>query len=357
MGKFENVNDASGTPRRGLLLAIAGIGAIPIAGVGQASTKPPAGAEPVEPDDCLDVRQFGARCDGRTDDADAVQAAVDAALNRQLPPSILISGTCYIGRSIKIVRPVDTTKTVFRIIGTGAGAGFKSNRATPMFVGARRDGAPGTEFLRFEAIRFEGASANVGPVMSGDFLRITFAFCEFIAIGCLTSQIYAQEWRFIGCLARGWRGIFFSAAGGYNVTSSNSKYQFGGAVFKLVDPTLLKSGCVGCSFVQDIFEGSVGPFLQFELGKGVNVSNLHAEDIEQPTIIVGDRAQSVGVSISGCFFGTRPDNVKAADFGEIVWNRVNGGVSIGNVAVGHLHRRDARATNFSSFGDYDGVAP
>lgn len=227
-----------------------------------------------------------------------------------------------------------------------------------MFVGSpARDGSPGSEFIRFEAIRFEGTIDDVGPVMNGDFLRITFAFCEFMAISCLVSDRYAQEWRFVACMARGWHGPFFASAGGYGVTSSNSKYQFGGPAFRLMDPTLRKAGCVGCSFVQDIYEGSVGPFLQFELGKSVNVSNLHAEDIESPTILCGSRAVSTGVSISGCFFGTRPDNVKAPAFGEIVWNLVSGAVSIGNVSVGRLHRRDARAVNFVSLGDHEGVTP
>ena len=345
---MDDVDNTINSPRRGMLLTLAGLSAIRAQGTKKAGNFPPA------TEDWLDVRGFGARCDGRSDDAAAVEATINAALVNPLPPPIAIPGVCYLNRSVRVRRPVDTTKAVLRFVGAGPGAGFKTARAHPMFVGeASKDGSPGTEFLRFEAIRFDGSGASTGPVMNGDFLRITFAFCEFLGIACLLSDQYAQEWRFIGCLARGWRGPFFSSAGGYGVTSSNSKYQFGGAAFKLVDPTLRKSGCVGCSFVQDIYEGSVGPFLEFELGKGVSVSNLYAEDIEKSTIVIGSRARSEGISVNGSFFGTRPDNVKSSLFAEIVWNNVSGAVSIGNVATGRLHNRDDRTAGFVSLGDHD----
>lgn len=362
---FRTMNDMPDTPRRGMLLALAGLGAIPAAGVvaSRGIARSPASQNDGEVGaaaggEWLNVRSFGARCDGRSDDSAAVQATIDAACAVPLPPPIAVPGTCLLTQPIRVRRPVDTAKAVLRIVGMGPGAGFRSGRKGAMFVGgSASDGSPGTEFVRFEAVRFEGTSPIAGPVMSGDFLRISFTSCEFIGIACMVSERYAQEWRFIGCIARGWRGPFFAAAGGYGVTSSNSKYQFGGPAFRLVDPTLRKSGCVGCSFMQDIYEGSIGPFLEFELGKGVSIAGLYAEDIENPTIVVGARARSSGVSITGCFFGTRPDNVKAADFGEIMWNNVSGGASIGNVAVGRLHHRDGRAVDFVSLGDHDGVAP
>ena len=336
--------------RRTVLAALAGIG------VGAAGTGAALGTEKEAPAaglGSLDVRQFGARCDGRSDDSDALEAALAAAARVPLPPPIMIPGPCRLDRSVRVRRPVDATKAVLRIVGSGPGAGFVSGLQRPMFVGElARDGSPGTEFLRFEAIRFEAGIPSAGPVMSGDFLRIVFAFCEFIGIACLASDRYAQEWRFINCLARGWRGTFFRSAGGYGVTSTSSKYQFGGAAFRIVDPTLLKSGCVGCSFVQDIFEGSTGPFLEFELGKGVAVTGLYSEANEKPTIMVGGHALSTGISVSGCFFGTREDNRAAPGFAEIHWNKVNGAVSSGNTALGRLHHRDARAANLVSQGDH-----
>lgn len=354
--------DTGDKPRRELLRTMAGFGAG--LGIVLPNTSTVAATSPISPmteslpfgGDWLDVRTFGARCDGKSDDTSAVQAAIDAANATSLPRPVLIPGPCRLSRPVHVRRKVDTTRAVLRIVGAGGGAGFVINHVQPMFSGSTNtDGSPGTEFIRFETIRFEATTNNCGPVMTGEFLRVTFILCEFIAISCLITDKYAQEWRFIACVARRWHGPFFSAAGGYAVTSTNCKYQFGGPVFRLVDQTLRTASCVGCSFVQDIYEGSNGPFLELELGKGVAITNLHAEDIESPTIVLGSRARSMGITVSGCFFGTRPDNVKAENFGEIVWNAVSGAVSIGNVAVGRLHQRDERAINFSSIGDHDGV--
>ena len=71
----------------------------------------------------INVKSFGAVCDGIADDTAAVQAAINyCAANNW--PTLLITGKCKITSSLIINRLVDQNSDEFIIAGIGPDAGF-----------------------------------------------------------------------------------------------------------------------------------------------------------------------------------------------------------------------------------------
>lgn len=71
----------------------------------------------------FDIREFGAKCDGTSDDAAAVQSAIDKAPDGAL---VLISGKCGIGAAGLNLKKRNSVT----VKGMGAGSGFKALAAT-----------------------------------------------------------------------------------------------------------------------------------------------------------------------------------------------------------------------------------
>lgn len=334
-----------GLGRRGLLTAAL---AVPL---GTASA---ACAAKAEPQTLIDPRLFGAKCDGIADDSAAVQEAIDTCLSSDPPPMLVVTGPLRITRTLAIKRPVDKSKGRFRIVGTGGAAGFVTDRPIALFgAGGRVGRLPASEFVAFEDVRFEASDADLGArVMTGEFLRVEFAGCDFHAIRCVDSPIFAQEWRFYRCVARYWKGSFFRSRGGYNVVSHGGKYQHGsGRVFEIADPSG-GSGCVGCSFHQDIVEASLGPFLEASLVQGLSIAGLYSEGNAGPTLRFGSNGPNRGVNVSGCFFAPQDANKRRGDFFDIEWGRTVAGAASGNAALGGLHDNAQVGPGFASSGDH-----
>jgi hypothetical protein len=331
----------SGVHRRGLLKATL---VVP-AGVSQA----------ISPDSAavVDARHFGAVCDGVVDDTDALQAAIDKCLESNPPLMLAISGRVRVTRELKVKRNVDRSKGRFRIVGTGNAPAIVTDRALTLFgAGGPIEKFPSSEFISFEDIHFEAATSVAQAfVMSGAFLRVEFVGCDFHAIACVDSPIYAQEWRFYRCVARYWKGSFFRSAGGDAVTTHGSKYQHGGAVFEIVDPTG-NSGCVGCSFHQDIVESSLGPFLSASFVQGLSIAGLYSEGNGAATLRFGSKGPNRGINVSGCFFAPQDGNKGLPDFFDIVWGQTIAGFSSGNTALGGLHDDVQAGKGFVTVGDH-----
>lgn len=287
----------------------------------------------------VDATQFGAKCDGKTDDSAAIQKAINACISAHSPSPLLIRGPCRIDKSIIIDRPVDTSLDELVVVGLGRQAGFYLSRPITLFDSSLGGGSrPQSEYIRFENISFVSKNANGDAfVMSGKFLRVKFVKCHFYKIKCVESNIYTQEWRFENCIVRWWDGIFFKSAGGYNIVSHGTKYQNGGSVFSITDKTARIAGCVGCSFIQDIYEGCTGEFLRANSVLGLSVAGLYAEGNAKSSLIFDGPGTNRGINISGSFFAppewTRDDQ----DFFEIRWGNTISGHSSGNYCTTKLH--------------------
>lgn len=302
----------------------------------------------------IDPRLFGAICDSVTDDSAAVQAAIDKCLESDPPLMLTITGRLRITRTLIIKRPVDRSKGRFRIVGAGGAPTFVTDRPIALFgAGGQVGKVPTSEFVMFENVRFEASDGDLrARVMTGEFLRVEFAGCDFHAIRCLDSAIFAQEWRFHRCVARYWKGSFFRAAGGYAIMSHGGKYQHGvGRVFEILDPTG-GSGCVGCSFHQDIVEASLGPFVDAALVQGLSIAGLYSEGNAGPTLRFGSKGPNRGVNISGCFFAPQETNKRLAGFFDIEWGQTVAGFSSGNTALGGLHDNAQAGPGLASSGDH-----
>jgi hypothetical protein len=106
-----------------------------------------------------DVRRYGAKCDGVTDDHAAVQTAVNFCVAANL--SMTVHGTCVLGAFVNIDRQVDglAYDDYFRIVGVNGG-GFKVTSGMAMFS---------TTLFFMPAIATTGASGT------GTTATITFA--------------------------------------------------------------------------------------------------------------------------------------------------------------------------------------
>jgi hypothetical protein len=312
---------------------------------------------PISSGTTINPRDFGARCDGHIDDTVAIQTMFDHVAELKRCPPIIIDGPCRIEGTVVVKRPVDTTEQLLRIIGLGPDAGFVRTSSGTMFKGLLSGPNPTSEFLLLRDLVIRGERAEPASMFGDGLLRVTIESCEFYAIACLTTRGYAQEWSLANCIARGWEGFFFDAAGGYHVTTRGCKFQSGDGGFRLTDPSLATAGCIGCSFQQDIYESCRRSFLEFELGQGVNVNGLYSEGNASPTIKASLKSHSSAVSVTGCFFGTAGEHRSAPDFAEIMWGDVAGGSSIGNVALGRLHAVRAGKPRPTSVGDVASAAP
>ena len=157
----------------------------------------------------VSVMDFGAVCDGVTDDTAAVQTAVNyCASLAPYWPTLVIPGRCKLTSSININRPVDTTKTEFRILGQGPGAGFYASGTVTMFdstiaMASGSGTAPVSEFVTFDNINFEASNFfDEVFVISRKFLRIKFLNCFFWLTRCQASDTYAQTLYFVACNIR-----------------------------------------------------------------------------------------------------------------------------------------------------------
>lgn len=294
-------------------------------------------ALPISAEQSIDPRKYGAKCDGTTDDSDAMQRAIRECLASDPPIPLIVPGPCLVTRPINLDREVDKSSHYFRIFGLGPGAGFVTDRPITLFDSALRVAQdPRSAGFWFSNITFQGRHPEA-TVASGKLLRVTFSHCEFSAIRCLETKLYAQEWAFFACYATRWGGTFFSSAGGYRVISSGSKYQFGGAGFYIVDPTRQKAGCVGCSFLQDSYESNDGPFVTADQARALTVQSLYSEGNNNCVLDFSLKGPNRGIIISGCLFNARDINRAKASFAEIRWGVTVSGTSLSNVSEGRLH--------------------
>jgi hypothetical protein len=127
----------------------------------------------------VSVTDFGAKCDGVTDDAAALQLAINYCSTFTHWPALRIPGICYVNSSVNIDRIVDGQSSEFRIIGEGPGAGFFTNGNVTIFDSTLPTTTdPQSQFVTFSNLRFASSSpSNASYILSPKFLRVKFLNC------------------------------------------------------------------------------------------------------------------------------------------------------------------------------------
>jgi len=228
----------------------------------------------------VSVKDFGAACDGTTDDSAAVQAAVNyCAANNW--PTLVIPGKCKIVTSVVINRLVDNNSDEFIILGEGPDAGFFTAGSVVIFTSTLPyTTAPQSEFTTFENIRFESSSFfNGSYVLSPNFLRIKFQNCVFFLIRCMISPIYAQTIYFLHCNIRNNPPNFINVNGSYDVKFTHCIIENGFTIVRCIDAV---RGTNGLSFTSCVIEGIQGSIVDITGATGFALTNCHLESNYSP---------------------------------------------------------------------------
>ena len=305
-----------------------------------ASLLPAAGAVKAAPaagsPNTVDPRQFGAKCDGRTDDSVSVQRAIDACLAHSPPAILSLTGLAAIATPLIIDRKVDASVGRFRIAGNSGDSGLLALK--PMTLVETVVGAslyPSSEFLSFERIRFVASRDGGAAALSSRFLRVQFVDCEFDAVRGCEGATYLQEWTLTRNLARHWRGSFVQAAGAFALRSLGNKFQYGGAVYDLADQSG-QYGCIGCTFDSDIMESCSGHYLGAEQTRAVNVRALYFEGNAGEAVVLNQKFPGSTVSVDGCFFQPQKQRADDPDLYSVRWGKTSVGTFRGNWSGGAL---------------------
>lgn len=296
----------------------------------------------------VSVKDFGAVCDGVTDDTVAVQAAVNYCLSASQARALEVPGKCLLTAPIIINRLVDTTSSKFYIIGKGAGAGFVVSSAIEMFSTTLPfTNDPVSERVRFERIRFESTNVSLAAyVLNKGFLRIEFYSCEFLAIRLVNSNIYLQDAWFTDCRINSVPSNFITVDGLYNVCFSGGSVKFGGT---LVSNVSTARGTNGLHFSDGFLAEGASASLVRANGATMSVIGCHFELNFMPTF--------------NLFVGG-PDNGAITVVGNYIYN--GGGSdgifyygatasvhSAGNTQFGggYLHKQTSSVAVFTSVAD------
>lgn len=257
----------------------------------------------------VDVRDFGAVCDGTTDDTAAVQAAIDYCLSFTTPlvnvqsliPVLAITGMCRITASLKIDRGENQTG-FFRIVGTGVVGGFltTTNGITIFstnYVGSNASN-PGlsvlTNQVSFENITFSSPDSIVSYAIDlTKYVRTQVFGCFFnnILINPNPGNSYIQSCWIENCFVRGTRGKAINTEDAYDFRVTNCLFEgvsdiciyAGGKVYAGVFSNNLSQSCGGiffnCLYALGVecngnyLEANVGNFVKIDYAQGVTVAN------------------------------------------------------------------------------------
>lgn len=293
----------------------------------------------------INVKSFGAVCDGIADDTAAVQAAINyCAANNW--PTLLITGKCKITSSLIINRLVDQNSDEFIIAGIGPDAGFFTAGNVVIFDSSLAySTAPQSEFVTFLNIRFESSSFfNASYVLSPNFLRIKFQNCVFFLIRCVISPIYSQTLYFLDCNIRNNPPNFINVNGLYDVKFTHCIIENGFTIVRCID---LARGTNGLSFTSCVIEGIQGSICDITGATGFAVTNCHLESNFSPDFnFFAGTIQNKSICFTGNFIYN--PNGATAYYGPT--DRV---VSAGNsVFPSVFHSNVAQCTNLFSVGDY-----
>lgn len=279
----------------------------------------------------VNVLDFGAVCDGITDDTTAVQAAINYCLANN--KDMVVPGLCKLTAPININRAVDSGPADnFFTISSDAGGGFIVSTAIAMFSSSLPYTAAGvSQLIKFDNLIFESTDpALAAYVLDGNkYIRTQFNGCSFRKIKCLTVSgvgKLTQSIYFFGCQGRRWQGTFFgSLYTSFDIKVHGCLFEAGGECFKLVS-------AVGCSFVQNTIEGMSGGPIVVDGSQGLTIAGNYFEG--SPLDVDLNLGSHLGVSLTGNYFGgTVPTGAEA-----VFWDVAENSNSTGNYSAQKLHR-------------------
>jgi hypothetical protein len=293
----------------------------------------------------VNVADFGAVCDGTTDDTAAVQLAINYCLSNH--KDLLVQGRCRLTASLNINKPVDdpTYDEYFTILSVNNG-GFIVNTAIAMFSSTIAfTTLPVVALVRFQNIVFEcsNSALNAYVLDDGRFLRTVFFGCTFSKIKLLSAVLsLTQSIYLLQCNVRRVVGIFFNSdVYTYDFKMVNCLVEaVTGSALRLNNP-------VGCSVVSSCIEGISGTAIIYDGAQGLDVTGSYFEanglDIDGT-----DGGTSTSLSYGVCLNGNYFSNSTATY--TIKWGlMISGCISIGNWHTGNMHDVTAGATGLVTF--------
>lgn len=262
----------------------------------------------------VNVKDFGAACDGVTDDTAAVQSAIDYCLSKS--PNVtelVIPGLCNITSSINIDRQYNdaNTENYFVIRGNGSEGGFYASSDIKIFSSTYAD-QNFSQNICFENIYFQGVIDNQARfVMNGQkFIRVTFRNCFFKSIRVATTTTYFQSYYFVDCKFKFWSSWVMDCKFFYNLVVSNCQFEGyrdsvnGSKGFNSYDTNSPEtSSTQEAVFTNNLFENCTGPFVAIKNGRGVVVSGNYFELIDN-AVLDFSQGNPRGIYVSGNSFDT-----------------------------------------------------
>jgi hypothetical protein len=285
----------------------------------------------------VSVMDFGATCDGVTDDSAAVQAAVNYCLTFNGAKSLLVPGKCRLASSIIINRLVDSTTTRFRIIAEGSDAGFYTTTNVVMFdttLPVTTD--PQSENISFEGVTFstDNNTRNTYVLAAGKFLRMQFINCDFQLIRCMYSlSVYAQTYHFYQCRARYWLDTFFQSDGTYDF-HAEFDMKGGGDGFRFVSAT---RPVLRADLTNGTWEGCSGSYITAGNASGLTIANNYIEYNGSVALNFDAGYASSSITVNGNIFVQTAPQIADPNFFDIQWGETTRAVSFGNYCNGRLH--------------------
>lgn len=281
----------------------------------------------------VNVMDYGAKCDGTTDDTAAVQAAVTYCIANN--KDLFIPGMCLLTASINIDRQVDNIAydNYFTIF-SNSGGGFYVSTAINLFSSLLTyTTTPVTQCIRFQNIEFQ-ASANtlVAYVLDGNkFLRTQFNGCTFSRIRCLTTTEYTQSIYFFNCNVRRFAGVFFVCRNVcYDIKFMGNMVESGDQFALMGNAT---QGPTGCCFIGNLIEGMNNYGIQYGTAVGLSITGNYFEangiDIDGRNL----GGTSVGIAITGNFYSHSP----TPNAYGVLWGPCSGSISMGNAGFSNIN--------------------
>lgn len=311
----------------------------------------------------VNVVDFGAVCDGVTDDTVAVQAAVTHCLVDPLRPrALIIPGQCKLTAPINIDQTGVSVVTLklgdFRIIGVGKMPGFFTTTPIVMFSATADHSVQSVSSnISFEGIVFDNNDRTVAAfVTDGAYIQVKFQNCRFNRIKCMnTTGINTFSYSFLACEMRNWDGDFFSLSytSANDITFSNCYFNGG---YNCVVLGIVQT----FNFIDNTAESLQGRPISTNGGRDILITGNY---FEANRTALGQAYEvelaSGAFALYGCvvqanlFYLSAAQVIDAADY-AVNYGQPVSATSIGNWCIGKLSRTVSPILgSFMSIGDAD----